>query len=148
MQPFLVNRHDRIVFPSNVVPELDLSTIDTLEQLDTVIRRDFETKAPTGTDILQRVEQGRYASRYELMRDVALNMFWTGRFAHTLFEKRPTRWADVPRRRTDVFLPVLTPWEDGDTKVAAVAHTTRDPRSDSTWTCASSWLRPSRCSSR
>lgn len=122
MQPFLVNRHDRIVFPSNVVPELDLSTIDTLEQLDTVIRRDFETKAPTGTDILQRVEQGRYASRYELMRDVALNMFWVGRFAHTLFEKRPTRWADVPRRRTDVFLPVLTPWEDGDTKVAAVAR--------------------------
>ncbi len=120
MQPFLVNSHDRIVFPSNFVPELDLSAIDSLEQLDAVVRRDFETKAPTGTDILERVEQGRYASRYELMRDVALNMFWAGRFALTLFEKRPTRWADVPRHRTDVFLPVLTPWEDGDKKVAAV----------------------------
>ncbi len=120
MQPFLVNRHDRIVFPSNFVPELDLSAIDSLEQLDAVVRRDFETKAPTGTDILQRVEEGRYANRYELMRDVALNMFWAGRFALTLFEKRPTRWADVPRHRTDVFLPVLTPWEDGDKKVAAV----------------------------
>lgn len=120
MQPFVLNRHDRIVFPSNFVPELDLSAIDSLDQLDTVIRRDFETKAPTGTDILERVEAGTYTSRYDLMRDVALNMFWTGRFALTLFEKRPTRWADVPRRRTDVYLPVLTPWEDGDRKVAAV----------------------------
>jgi 3-oxoacyl-(acyl-carrier-protein) synthase III len=120
VQPFLLNRHDRIVFPSNFVPELDLSAIDSLDQLDTVIRRDFETKAPTGTDILERVEASRYDSRYELMRDVALNMFWTGRFALTLFEKRPTRWADVPRRRTDVFMPILTPWEDGDKKVAAV----------------------------
>jgi len=120
MQPFVLNRHDRMVFPSNIVPELDLSAMDSLEQLDSVIRRDFETKTPTGTDILQRVEDGGYASRYELMRDVALNMFWTGRYAHTMYEKRPTRWRDVPRRRHDVFLPVLTPWEDGDRKVAAV----------------------------
>lgn len=120
MQPFVLNRHDRIVFPSNFVPELDLSVIDSLDQLDSVIRRDFETKTPTGTDILQRVEEGSYDSRYELMRDVALNMFWTGRFALTLYDKRPTRWRDVPRRRGDVFLPILTPWEDGDRKVAAV----------------------------
>jgi len=38
----------------------------------------------------------------------------------TLYEKRPTRWADVPRTRTDVFLPIVTPWQDGDRKVAAV----------------------------
>ena len=120
MQPFVINRHDRIVFPSNLVPELDLSTVDSLEQLDAVIRRDFESKASTGTDILKRVEEGSYRTRYELMRDVALNMFWTGRFALTMYEKRPTRWADVPRRRDDVFLPVLTPWEDGERKVAAV----------------------------
>ena len=120
MQPFVINRHDQIVFPSNIVPELDLSVIDSLEQLDSVIRRDFETKASTGTDILRKIEEGGYTSRYELMRDVALNMFWVGRYAHTLYEKRPTRWADVPRGRDDVFLPVLTPWEDGDLKVAAV----------------------------
>jgi 3-oxoacyl-(acyl-carrier-protein) synthase III len=120
MQPFVVNSHDRIVFPSNFVPELDLSVIQSLEQLDSVIRRDFEVKAPTGTDILRRVEEGAYPSRYELMRDLALNLFWTNRFSMTLYEKRPTRWADVPRNRTDVFLPVLTPWEDGDRKVAAV----------------------------
>jgi 3-oxoacyl-(acyl-carrier-protein) synthase III len=120
VQPFVVNRHDRIVFPSNFVPQLDLSVMQSLEQLDSVIRRDFEVKAPTGTDILQRVEQGAYSSRYELMRDLALNLFWTNRFAMTLYEKRPTRWADVPRTRSDVFLPILTPWEDGDRKVAAV----------------------------
>ena len=120
MQPFVVNRHDRIVFPSNFIPELDLSVMHSLEQLDNVIRRDFEVKAPTGTDILHRVEEGAYSSRYELMRDLALNLFWTNRFAMTLYEKRPTRWSDVPRTRPDVFLPILTPWEDGDRKVAAV----------------------------
>ncbi len=120
MQPFLLNRHDQIVFPSNFVPELDLSAVDSLEQLDSVIRRDFETKAPTGSDILGRIAESRYDSRYELMRDVALNMFWTGRYAFTMYEKRPTRWRDVPRLRGDVFMPILTPWEDGDRKVAAV----------------------------
>jgi 3-oxoacyl-(acyl-carrier-protein) synthase III len=120
MQPFVVNSHDRIVFPSNFVPELDLSVMNSLKQLDTVIRRDFEVKAPTGTDILGRVEAGGYASRYELMRDLALNLFWTNRFAMTLYEKRPTRWADVPRGRADVFMPIVKPWKDGDRKVAAV----------------------------
>jgi 3-oxoacyl-[acyl-carrier-protein] synthase III len=120
MQPFVVNSHDRIVFPSNFVPELDLSVIRSLAQLDSVIRRDFEVKAPTGTDILARVEGGSYESRYDLMRDLALNLFWTNRFSMTLWEKRPTRWADVPRNRKDVFLPLVTPWQDGDRKVAAV----------------------------
>ncbi|MBA3797530.1 MAG: ketoacyl-ACP synthase III [Geodermatophilaceae bacterium] len=120
MQPFVLNRHDRIVFPSNFVPELDFSVIQSLEQLGSVIQRDFETKAPTGTDILHRVEEGSYENRYALMRDLALNLFWTNRFAMTMYEKRPTRWGDVPRARADVFLPILTPWEDGDRKVAAV----------------------------
>jgi 3-oxoacyl-[acyl-carrier-protein] synthase III len=120
MQPFVVNSHDRIVFPSNFVPQLDLSVMHSLDQLDKVIRRDFEVKAPTGTDILNRVEQGAYSSRYELLRDLALNLFWTNRFALTLYEKRPTRWADVPRSRSDVYLPIVTPWQDGDRKVAAV----------------------------
>jgi 3-oxoacyl-[acyl-carrier-protein] synthase-3 len=120
MQPFVINSHDRIVFPSNFIPQLDLSVIHSLEQLDDVIRRDFEVKAPTGTDILERVEKGAYVSRYELLRDLALNLFWTNRFALTLYEKRPTRWADVPRTRDDVFLPIVTPWVEGDRKIAAV----------------------------
>ena len=120
MQPFVVNRHEKIVFPSNFIPQLDLSVMDSLEQLDNVIRRDFEVKAPTGTNILQSVNEGAYSSRYELMRDVALNLFWTNRFSMTLYDKRPTRWADVPRTRPGVFLPIVTPWEDGDLKIAAV----------------------------
>jgi 3-oxoacyl-[acyl-carrier-protein] synthase III len=120
MQPFVVNAHDRIVFPSNFIPELDLSVMNSLEQLDAVVRRDFEVKAPSGTDILKKVQDGVYSSRYDLMRDLALNLFWTNRFSMTLWEKRPTRWADVPRTRSDVFMPVVTPWVDGDAKVAAV----------------------------
>jgi len=120
MEPFVLNRHGRMVFPSNIIPELDFSALQSLDQLDRVIRRDFETKAPTGTDILERIEKGGYDSRYALMRDLALNLFWANRFAMTMYDKRPTRWGDVPRNRSDVFLPVLTPWVDGQTKVAAV----------------------------
>jgi 3-oxoacyl-[acyl-carrier-protein] synthase-3 len=120
MNAFVLNRHGRMVFPSNVIPELDLSTVESLEQLDRVIRRDFETKAPSGTEILERVRTGGYETRYALMRDLALNLFWGNRFAMTMYEKRPTRWGDVPRRRSDVFLPVLEPWENGEAKVAAV----------------------------
>jgi 3-oxoacyl-[acyl-carrier-protein] synthase-3 len=121
VQPFLTNRHDRLVFPANFLPQLDFSLIDDLDQLAAVIGRDFEAKAPSGTDILRRVEAGdHYSTRYDLMRDVALNLFWANRFAMTMYEKRPTRWRDVPRHRDDVFLPVLTPWEDADRKIAAV----------------------------
>src|SRR3954447_25387339 len=120
MNAFALNRHGRLVLPSNIFPQLDFSTMETLEQLDSVIRRDFETKAPSGTDILDKIRMGGYETRYALMRDLALNLFWANRFAMTMYDKRPMRWADVPRTRNDVFLPVLEPWEDGETKVAAV----------------------------
>ena len=123
MRPFVVNGHDRLVFPSNFIADLDFSALETLEQLAAVIRRDFEAKAPTGTEILERVELDGYRSRYELLRDLALNLVWGNRYAMTMYEKRPTRWRDLPRRRDDVFLPVLTPWEQGERKVAAVAAT-------------------------
>jgi 3-oxoacyl-[acyl-carrier-protein] synthase-3 len=120
MHAFVLNRHGQMVFPSNLMPELDFSALESLDQLDRVIRRDFEIKAPTGTDIMTHVENGTYDSRYALLRDIALNLFWINRFAMTMYDKRPTRWRDVPRTRSDVFLPVLTPWEGGDRKVAAV----------------------------
>ena len=121
MNAFVLNRHGRMVFPSNIMPELDFSTMETLDQLDSVIRRDFETKAPSGTDILGKARTGAYETRYDLMRDLALNLFWANRFSITMYDKRPTRWADMPRTRSDVFLPVLEPWEDGEAKVAAVS---------------------------
>ena len=52
MKPYVLNRHGRIVLPSNFFPELDFTVLESLEQLDAVITRDFEAKAPTGTDIL------------------------------------------------------------------------------------------------
>jgi len=121
MRPFVVNGHGRLVFPSNFIAELDFSVLETLEQLGAVIRRDFEAKAPTGTEILERVDSDAYRSRYELLRDLAMNLVWGNRYAMTMYEKRPTRWRDLPRGRDDVFLPLLTPWEQGERKVAAVA---------------------------
>jgi 3-oxoacyl-(acyl-carrier-protein) synthase III len=121
VKPFVINSHGRMVFPSNFLGELDFSVLETEEQLSAVVRRDFEAKAPTGTEILERAESGAYGSRYELLRDVALNLFWVNRFAMTMYEKRPTRWRDVPRRRDDVFLPILRPWEEGERKVASIA---------------------------
>ena len=108
MQPFVVNRHGRLVFPSNFQPDLDFSVIESEDQLDSVIRRDFETKAPKGTDIVSRIESGRYASRYQLMRDIALNLFWVNRFAMTMYDKQPVRWRDAPRTRQDMFLPIVS----------------------------------------
>jgi 3-oxoacyl-(acyl-carrier-protein) synthase III len=120
-KPFVINRHGRLVFPSNFLVDLDFSVLETEDQLSAVVRRDFEAKAPTGEDIRERAEAGGYSSRYELLRDVALNLFWANRYAMTMYDKRPMRWRDVPRRRDDIFLPTLTPWRDAEAKVAAVA---------------------------
>jgi 3-oxoacyl-[acyl-carrier-protein] synthase III len=120
MRPFVLNGHGRLVFPSNFSAELDFSVLETLEQLEAVVKRDFDAKAPTGTEILERVESGGYDSRAPLLRDLAMNLVWGNRYAMTMYEKRPTRWRDLPRRRDDVFLPLLTPWEQGERKVAAV----------------------------
>ena len=120
-KPFVINRHNRLVFPSNFLGDLDFSVIDTEEQLAAVLRRDFEAKAPSGTEVADRAESGAYPTQYELLRDLALNLFWVNRYAMTMYEKRPTRWRDVPRNRDDVLLPILLPWQDGERKVAAIA---------------------------
>jgi len=122
VKPFVINKHGRLVFPANVLGELDFSVMHTLDQFTAVIGRDFESKAPTGTDIRKRVETGAYTDRFSLLRDLGKNLFWVNRYSMTMFDKRPTRWRDLPKRRSDVFLPVLTPWEDGEAKVAAVEH--------------------------
>jgi 3-oxoacyl-(acyl-carrier-protein) synthase III len=119
MKPFVVNRYGRIVFPFNFFPELDFAVFETLEQFAAVIRRDFEEKAPTETDIVARVESRAYAGRYDLLRDLALNLFSVNRYAMTMYEKRPTRWRDLPRHRDDVFLPIFKPW-DGEELTAAI----------------------------
>ena len=126
MKPFVINKHGRLVFPANFLGELDFSVLESLDQFTAVIGRDFEAKAPTGTDILSRVESGSYPGRFELLRDLGQNLFWANRYSITMFDRRPTRWRDLPKLRDDVFLPVLTPWANGDKKVAAVERAFRE----------------------
>jgi 3-oxoacyl-[acyl-carrier-protein] synthase III len=120
VKSFVLNRHGHLVFPANFLGDLDFSVLETLDQFTAVIERDFEAKAPTGTDILTRLESGGYPGRFELLRDLGQNLYWANRYAITMFDKRPTRWRDIAKRRDDVFLPVLTPWQDSERKVAAV----------------------------
>jgi 3-oxoacyl-[acyl-carrier-protein] synthase-3 len=120
VKPFVINKYGRLVFPANFLGELDFSVLESLDQFTTVIGRDFEAKAPTGTDILARVEAGTYPGRFELLRDLGQNLYWANRYSITMFDRRPTRWRDLAKRRGDVFLPVLTPWEDSERKVGAV----------------------------
>jgi 3-oxoacyl-[acyl-carrier-protein] synthase III len=109
---FVINRHGRLVFPSNAWPRLDFSVFTTVGQLSAAVSRDFEAKAPTASQIVDGLKSSRYPSRYEFLRDLGLHAFWVNRFAITMYDKRPTRWRDVPRDRADVFLPLLTPWPE------------------------------------
>ena len=120
MQSYVLNRHGSLVLPANLFAQLDFSVITSLEQFEMIVKRDMESKAPTGTEILEHIESGHYRSRIELLRDVALNLYWVNRNTLTLYTKRPTRWRDVPRNRSDLFLPVQTPWADGERKIASV----------------------------
>ena len=107
MKPFVLDRYGRIVFPFNFVPELDFSVFDALEDFEAVVRRDFEDKARSEAEIVADLEAGAYRERYRLLRDLAGHLFWSDRYAMTMYERRPTRWRDVPRQRADVFLPRL-----------------------------------------
>src|ERR1700683_605378 len=111
LKPFVINSHGRIVFPGNFFPELDFSVFKTLKQFAAVIRRDFGEKAPTDVEIAARLQAGEYKSRYELCRDLALNFFWVNRYTFTMYEKRPTRWRDLPQRRGAVFSAECDPWD-------------------------------------
>ena len=118
MKPFVVNRYGRIVFPYNFFPALDFNVFETLEQFAAVIRRDFEDKAPSEADIVAKLEIGGYKGRYELLRDLALDLFWVNRYPFTMYDKQPMRWRDVPRQRGDIFLPVFKPYEGAELAAA------------------------------
>jgi len=117
---FVINQHGRLVFPSNAWPRLDFSVLETVGQLSAAVGRDFEAKAPTARQIAARLAAGEYPTRYELLRDMSLHAFWVNRFAITMYDKRPTRWRDVPRDRDDIFLPLLTPWPQAERCAAGI----------------------------
>jgi len=120
MKPFKLNKHGKLVFPSSIFVDLDFSVIADLDHLQAIIRRDFEGKAPTGTEIAERVAAGSYPTSYDLLRDMGLHLYWANRFALTMYEKRPMRWKDVPKTRDDIFVALLEPWSDRDLKVTSV----------------------------
>ena len=120
MKPFRLNKHNKLVFPSSIFIELDFSIIADLDQLNAIIKRDFEVKAPTGIEIAERAASGSYETRYDLLRDIGLHLFWANRFALAMYDKRPTRWRDVPRSRDDVFVPLLQPREGREAKSASI----------------------------
>jgi 3-oxoacyl-(acyl-carrier-protein) synthase III len=111
MKEFVINRHGQLVLPCNFLPEVDFSVFETLEQFTSVIARDFGEKAPSEVDIMNRLQNGKYRNRYELCRDLALHLYWVNRYSLTMYEKRPTRWADLPRHSDDLFLPACKPWD-------------------------------------
>ena len=129
MKPFRLNKHGKLVLPCSIFIDIDFTIINNLDHLHSIVRRDFEGKAPTGTEIAKRATAGSYATSYDLLRDISLNLFWANRFALTMYDKRPTRWRDVPRNREDVFVALLQPWTDGKAKAAIVreAYDKLDP---------------------
>src|SRR5438477_7008271 len=104
---FIVNRHGRIVFPFNFLPRLDFSAFDARASFEAAIKRDFMDKAPNGAQIRERIRQKFYRTRRALLTDIARHLRSLHRYTMTMYEKRPTRWADVPRRRDDVYWPSL-----------------------------------------
>lgn len=102
---FIVNRHGRIVFPFNFLPHFDFSLFETIESFETVMKRDFDRKAPSESEFADRLAAQRYESRLQLLQDLALYLRRRNRYAMVLYDKQPVRWSDVPRGRDDVFLP-------------------------------------------
>jgi 3-oxoacyl-[acyl-carrier-protein] synthase III len=131
VKPFVINRYGRMVFPSNFFPELDFSAFQTLHQFNSAIRRDFGEKAPTEMEIVARVQAGYYKNRYEVCRDMALNLFWAQRYILTMYEKRPMRWGDLPRHRNDIFLGMYKPRDSaGPTAAIEAGYLTLPPMWD------------------
>lgn len=48
-----------------------------------------------------------------------------------MYGKRPTAWRNVPKKQANVFLPIVTPWLDGESKIAMIRSAFRDL--PSTW---------------
>ena len=121
MHSYELNKHGKIVFPSNCFPDLDFSTFESLDQLDAVVRRDFDSKAPTGTDILEQINDRRLPE--QVRADAG---YGAEPVLGQSFQNSPCTTSGRPggptcrARRDDVFVPILTPWEDRETKVSAV----------------------------
>ena len=49
MKSFVINQHGSLVLPANIFAQLDFSVITSLAQFEAIVKRDMDSKAPTGT---------------------------------------------------------------------------------------------------
>ncbi len=118
LKPFVINSHGRIVFPGNFFHRAGLFCFQNPQTICSRYPARLR-RAPTDVEIAASLQAGEYKSRYDLCRDLVLNRFWVNRYTFTMYEKRPTRWGDLPRLRDDVFLPVYKP-RDASTIATAI----------------------------
>ncbi|MGH8316854.1 MAG: hypothetical protein ACREUL_02615 [Steroidobacteraceae bacterium] len=97
MKPFAIDRHGRLALPCHFSPPIDFSALDSVEQLTAVMQRDFDSKDPSGAELLRRLDSGAYRNRYELLRDLALHLFWVNRFWLISFATGASRPRSSPR---------------------------------------------------
>ncbi len=105
-----VNRDGRWpAFAPSFFPELDLSGLVSIVEVEAVIEREFSSKAPTAKQIADRIAADAYMSRYELLLDCTRYLYWAHRYSLTLYNLRPCRWEDAPVGDPEARLPFTVP---------------------------------------
>jgi 3-oxoacyl-[acyl-carrier-protein] synthase-3 len=123
MNDFEINRHGQMVFPLSSAPHVRCDGLGTLEDVIAVVRREYEERALPPEAIARRAEDGAYASRYDLLVNLARSVYWADRYWSPLFTKVPTRWADVPLASEHVFLAELVPWAEREATARLIRAT-------------------------
>lgn len=128
---FLLNRHGRLVFPFRVSDGADRGASRPNERASAV-RVNTSGEVATSDLTVERIQEHGYATRYDLLSDLARSLLRDGPWATSHHGRCPTRWRDVPRTRGEVFLPNLTPWTGREARIAEVEAAYRSllPRAD------------------
>lgn len=70
-----------------------------------------EETMPSEMEIMERSCGGFYANRYALLRDLVLNLYWSGGYSFHLYRGEPRHWRDIPAESDKVLLPVYNWWQ-------------------------------------
>lgn len=124
-KPFVFDRHGRLFFPGNCLPELSLGSVVDEQGLRSLLAREFEAKAPTGDRMVARAGEG-YPDRFAVLRDLTLNLLRCERAVVALYDRYLVRRRDLERNGAEVFIPRTARWRDRELKVASVAKAFAD----------------------